>query len=221
MKLRLYIGILTLFTLLFIASCVKRVPKWYSAPSFKEVVESPLQDMFDHKLLAQLGANVVPIPAPEYDEELKGFVNQFVEDAKNRGVLISSERVKLLRKVVWVDRLTISPGKIGVMASCNRFFSNQTTLSGKKPVNWMTIEVLRESTKRYTGDHEKSVILLREIMYHELGHCLGGWSHLKTKKGIMSASFSKGNKRAFKEWRPLVDEMFSPEYLADMDKSPL
>jgi len=178
------------------------------------ILDTPVEDLVHHTLLDIADIGVVDLPPRIYEEELMAFVTPFVEDAKKYGINIPKETQNMLRQVVYVDKLSMQGGP-GVMAACNRYYTYQKTVSGRKKLNWMTIEVLRKESRDYTGDDEsKRLILLREIMYHEIFHCFFNKGHLPPgKSGIMSATFTKGNKRAFRQWPALVEEMFSKEYI--------
>ncbi|NRA44906.1 MAG: hypothetical protein HRU09_08130 [Oligoflexales bacterium] len=188
-------------------ACAHKQRKW--------LLETPVQDMVSHTLLESVGFRVLKLPELAFDDDLKPFIGQFVEDAKKRGVVIPEDTRQKLRQVVYVDKLTMQGGP-GVMAACNRFYTYVGTVGGKRKLNWMTIEVLRKESAEYIGTNkEDAIIKLRELMYHELFHCFMNKGHLPPDyDGIMSPTFIKGSQRAVKEWDALVDDMFSPLYLS-------
>lgn len=199
-----YLGLAGLFYLIF-TSCASKKTRW--------LVETPLQDMVNHTLLKKTGMAVSELPPRIYDENLLPFVEQFIDDAAQRGVLIPEATRNKLRQVIYVKHLSV-PAEPGVMAVCNRYYSYETTLEGKKRLNWMIIEVLEKESQEYVGNHKHSTILLRELLYHEIFHCLLNKGHLPSgMDGLMSPIFKKGSQRAVTQWKELLDETFSPEYL--------
>ena len=79
-------------------------------------------------------------------------------------------------------------------------------------VKWLSIEVLRGDSEAFT---ENKPEWLRMLIYHELFHCFLGKKHLpEGYEGIMSAVLSKTDLRVFNAWDDMVEEMFSPKYLA-------
>lgn len=199
--------LLVLICLGVFLACAHRQQKW--------LLETPIEDMVSHTLLETVGYRVVDLPELAFDEALKPFIGQFINDAAKRGVKITDQTKERLRQVVYVDKLTVKGGP-GVMAACNRFYTYVGTIGGKRQLSWMTIEVLKKESTAYIGTNkEDSIIKLRELMYHELFHCLMNKGHLPSNyDGIMSPTFAKGSQRAVKEWEALVDDMFSPLYLS-------
>lgn len=188
--------------LLLLGGCLLRNPK--------EALKLPLTDVLDRRVLKIFGVSDNPQPDRFYDSRLRPFVGEFVADAKSHGVHIASEMVSRLRQVKYVnsfsDKLAAS-----VIAVCNRYTANQRTLGGGTvPLKWLTIEVHRARSSDFTTtDPAKELILLRELMYHELFHCLLNKGHLPANiDGIMSSTFSRGNLRSLKVWPSLVKDMF-------------
>lgn len=198
------VSAILLLLLSYMHGCAHKKPKW--------LVEASIQDVVNHTLLEKAGVKVVKLPERAYDQELYPYIQQFINDAKEHGVLIPSETSDRLRQVVYTDELSMKGGA-RVMATCNRYYSTQKTLGGSKKLHWMTIEVLRKETAEYVGTGSNKIILLRELMYHELFHCLFNKGHLPDgMSGIMSPTFKQGSKRAFTHWKQLVKDMFSAEF---------
>ncbi|MDD9951405.1 MAG: hypothetical protein OXT67_07545, partial [Zetaproteobacteria bacterium] len=175
--------------------------------------QAPLHDFINHELLDAAGVKNIGAPSYQYDDELKPFLQQFLDDAKKYKVDIPAEKVLELRQMIYVDQLS-STSHPGVMAACNRYRATQATVSGNRPLKWMVIEVLQEAVTHYAGTGKSRLILLREVMYHELFHCLMSKGHLpQGVSGIMSATFRRGDNRAHSQWDKLVTEMFSPEQM--------
>ena len=177
----------------------------------KELLSTPLDDVVNHDLLEGMGYTIHELPAQSYDPDLVKFVYQFIADAQERKFAITPESQAKLRRIEFVDELSLGKGA-GVIASCNRYYVFQTTVAGdKKELNWNTIEVLRTAAKRYAGT---STVLYREIMYHELFHCFLNKGHLPPGyAGIMSPTFVRGDTRADEDWKGLVDDLFAKDML--------
>lgn len=187
-----------------ISACKKRI-QWD--------VQAPLHDVINHNLLDAAGVNKIEAPTYQYDEELRPFFQQFIDAAKKHQIEISEEKKLELRQMIFVDKLT-NMSNSGVMAACNRYRASQATVSGNRPLRWMVIEVLNPAIDRYAGTGKSRVILLREVMFHELFHCLLSKGHLPTGvSGIMSATFRRGDNRAQNRWDELVKDMFSKNFM--------
>lgn len=189
------------------ASCASRKHRW--------LLDMPLEDIVHHTLLQKAGIATVSLPDKTFDVDLYPFVQEFVDDARVRGVEIDGDTQDKLRGLRFVDKLSI-PAEPGVMAACHRYYTAQATLGGSKMIAWLDIEVLKKESLTYadSGACERK-ILLREVIFHELFHCFLNKGHLPDGiEGIMSASFTKGNRRACTDWQGLVDEMFSPKYMS-------
>ena len=181
-----------------ILACKERPKDWINI----DTVAAPI----DAKLFG-----IKQPPKLDFDADLTIYLNNFLRDAKSRGVLINDKLRKRLRVIKWVDKFTSTSTSSSVLAMCSRYFSSQRSIAGVKEVRWSTIEVLKKRTLLYT---EGSETLLKELMYHELFHCLMNKGHLpKQYFGIMSPHFAKGSKRAYKAWDSLVDDMFSEFFI--------
>lgn len=181
----------------------------------KNLSEVPVGDMFHHMVGEKTASD--DIPPKQYDTAIASYLNEFLADAKAHKVAISEESVDMLRQIKYVDVLSTTKD-VGVIAACSRYYSYSQTLSGKKLLRWMIIEVLRKESEEYAeGDRRR----LQELLYHELFHCLLNKGHLPVDaegnqiEGIMSPVLNKYNPRlaTAESWNELVEEMFSKEYL--------
>ena len=191
------------------------LPLLFSCKSLLKV--GKVKDIFNHKIIWKK-AN---LPDPEYDAELKPYVDSFVADARKYGVNITDEAVSKLRLLRYVDKLSATSGE-GVVASCNRYYVESITQEGLKIYDekskWLSIEILYKESKEYTQGQEPK---LKELVYHELFHCLLNKGHLPAGyDGIMSAVLDQSSQRVFTEWDQLVEEMFSPQYLSIIPDAP-
>ncbi|MBI2601419.1 MAG: hypothetical protein HYW48_00035 [Deltaproteobacteria bacterium] len=187
------------FLLLFaeLYSCAHR--KWKTVRNFPDFVAIVFNQ-----------GETVELPERRYDKPLEAFLPEFVSDAGKRGVHIPDETADMLRQMIYVDKLTAA-NEPGVIAACARFYTWEKDIMEKRQVRWMTIEVLRKESEDYSGGDR---IRLRELVFHELFHCLLNKGHLpKGVPGIMAPTLNKSNPRVYTDWDGLVDEMFSQKYL--------
>ncbi len=147
------------------------------------------------------------VPSRRFDPELEHFIPEFVEDAKKRGVIISKSSIEMLRRIIYVDHLSVAAGP-GVMAVCSRYYAKSDSAN----MRWTIIEVLKNEIQQYVDGEP---LRLKEVLYHEIYHCFMNKGHLPSGiPGLMAATFSKTNQRVYKDWDGLLDEAFTKEYLA-------
>ncbi len=177
--------------------------------SIKKKVNNISEDIFDKVAPSQ------DLPPRYYEPEVTSFVGEFKRAAEKNFVEINQEMYDRLRRIEWVDTIASDPEGT-VLAACIRYsHTSSSALTGDVTVKWTVIEVLKSRVMAFTGD---SRIRLREIIFHELFHCLLGKGHLpENVNGIMSASLAKTNRRAYGSegysWDDLVSEMFSAEFI--------
>lgn len=151
-----------------------------------------------------------PLPPLQFDEDLEPFVGEFQEAAERHGVIIDPEMYRRLRQVKWVDNLSTGAGE-SVLAVCVRYRNSGTWLNTGVTYRWLIVEIHRERAEAFTRENR---IRLRELVFHELFHCLLNKGHLPDGvSGIMSATLHKGSRRALRDWNNLVEEMFSKKYI--------
>jgi len=154
------------------------------------------------------------LPELHYEPDLYAFMTEFIASSEEYGVDITDESIQTLRIIRWTDKLVAGDGP-GVLAACTRYYiADNSWLSSTPQIAWSMIEVLNAAKKEYTGENR---ILLRELVYHELTHCLMRKGHLPDGvSGIMSPTFSAGNQRAILNWPKLLEDNFSPYFLSLM-----
>jgi len=166
-------------------------------------------DLLSVNITNELGIDVTKMPSIQIDDGLKPYLSEFLDDATRRGVDIPQDTIDMLRQIKYVDVLSAGDAP-GVVAACSRYYAYDQTLEGKNKIRWMIIEVLQAGAAEFTGGN---LIYLKELLYHELYHCLLNKGHLPTGViGVMSAVLDKNDPRVITEWDQLVDEMFSAEY---------
>lgn len=199
-----------LFLVCGIIGCATRDRRFGSLPNLSI-------DQIVHKnFLEAVGVNLPKEPNTSVDAELSHYLNQFVEDAKERGRKVSANNLGRLRVVKFVEKLSRASGP-NVVATCNSYYLKKPTLSGGgKPVRWKEIEVHRDGAEAFRDGEE---LRFKMIMYHELFHCLFNRGHLpaydrKGNKlyGIMSEVLKKNTKLTWQKWESLLDDMFIHHY---------
>lgn len=180
-------------------------------PQLEKLADQPVGDIIGHNIADSLGLGSGEEPERFYDPQLVRFVYEFVANAKEHGVIILPATLDRLKQIKYVPKLSVGAGE-GVIAACNRYYIEVSTVGGSKQVKYLIIEVQTPAVQDFT---EGSLIRLRELMFHELFHCLLNKKHLPDDvAGIMSAKLTKGSTRAFTEWDQLVEELFSPKFIS-------
>jgi hypothetical protein len=108
--------------------------------------------------------------APEIEPELRGIFLDFMTDAKNYGRTNEIELYKL-KGIHWQEDLMNTDDAFGV---CNYFKSGNPVWPMED--RWIVLEPKLLNVP----------YLLKEVMYHELGHCLLNKGHSDNPKEIMA-----------------------------------
>lgn len=189
---------------------------WGMSGCKKKVISDPRLADFSSLKLPALPSSfgmtaAADLPDLYYDPDLYAFVSEYIKDTKSRGVEVADRTIQALRIMRWVDHLSVGEGP-GVMAACSRYYVTETKYFFEShEILWTMIEVLRGKAQEYTDGNR---LLLRELLYHELNHCLLEKGHLPDGvEGIMSPVFTEGDHRALKTWSQLLDDNFSQNYL--------
>ncbi len=162
------------------------------------------------------------MPERETDPELKGFVTEFLAAAKKYDHPIPSSAIDRLRVVVFVDDLadahaaygdagaaSSSPGS-EVAGTCTDAVVDDTMGAGA--MKWKTGE--KSWSEVWIGsdmrpDTAEQKLQLRELMFHELGHCLLGKDHVEdAPHHIMSPALSNDFPWLEQNWDRLLAELF-------------
>ena len=172
-----------------------------------KVVEK-LSDVTD--FISRVKLERVNLPEKYYEPDLYPTVENFFLDAEKRGVYIRDHMKEKVRMIKIVDKLSHESSR-SVIATCNRFTAYETTLGGRKAIQWKTLEFHK---RRFNNFHKGDPIKKKAIIYHECGHCYLDWvGHLPDGVyGIMSSRYGAADKRLKLDFKGLLDDMFSPEY---------
>lgn len=153
------------------------------------------------------------------DPYLATYIENFVADAQSHGVSLSGASLDRLRVVKFVDSVEHMQRMYGQAASdgdglagaCtdvatdNRVAAAGIQVAGEEK-RWQEIWIANSITNN--GDAPAPV--LRELMYHELGHCFLGLEHAApAPHKIMSPSVSGNVAFLSKNWERLVAELFA------------
>lgn len=156
-------------------------------------------------------------PAPFVDPYLESYIEAFVSDAATYGIAISGDRLSNLRIVKFVDSVEqqkqaygqASDGEELAGACTDVVLDNRTTAgiyaAGRRK-SWQEIWIANS----ITGAGPTPKLVLKELMYHELGHCLLGLDHAApSPHKIMSPAVSGDAKFLESHWTRLVQELFT------------
>lgn len=158
-----------------------------------------------------IGIKTIKIPEKNHDPKLAFYLEDFIQDAKERNRTVDAKALDSLKVIKYVDKLSRSNDK-RVVATCNNYF-----VKGKKITleryskRWREIEVLKKEAEAFSAGNE---VYLRMLLYHELFHCLYHKGHLpdvyndKKLYGIMSETLSTKNKEPVENWHGMLDELF-------------
>ena len=160
--------IVKIFILLLAFNCITY------CKSLRKLNISKIKDVFHHKIIWKKA----DIPKINRDPVLNEYVTSFVNDAREYGVNLTDGVVDKLRIMKYVDKLSVAAGE-GVVAACNRYYVESISQEGLKiyeeQKKWLSIEILKRESEEYTQGKEPK---LKELVYHELFHCLLNKGHL-------------------------------------------
>ena len=157
------------------------------------------------------------IPDRYHDARLQFYLDEFVADAHKNGVSVNVGTIDSLRVMKFVsdiDQEKISRGQpvsgdAGTIGTCASFSEQKTMNAGfktfySKPNGWNEIWIDDELDAK-----DSHPLALKELIYHELGHCLLGLDHVQPKPhAIMSPEMSLNGKWLTSNWDSLLKEFF-------------
>lgn len=165
------------------------------------------------------------LPSPFRDPYLEGYIDAFVADAAAHGIGINGDKVAQLRIVKFVDSVEQQKRSYGqasggeeLAGACTDVVVDNTMNAGLyksgERKTWQEIWI----SNSITGDAPTPALVLKELMYHELGHCLLGLDHAaQAPHRIMSPNVSGDEQYLKKNWGRLLGELFAsqPTLVAD------
>lgn len=159
------------------------------------------------------------LPLAFVDPYLETYIDAFVRDAATHGVIIPEQRLADLRIVKFVESVEREKQAYGQPSSGERLagactdvvIDNRNELQqikGGKKKFWQEIWV----SNNITSGTSTSPWVLKELMYHELGHCLLGRDHAAlSPHRIMSPNVSGDADFLAKNWDQLLADLFESQ----------
>lgn len=160
------------------------------------------------------------MPARAYDRELAPVVDEFLATARAFGRKIDGKVLDRLRIVAYVDDLVQKRLDYGQPAADGDDVAGTCTdaevedVQGIMKLRWKVTERhwsevwIAASFKPRSADDR---LILRELVFHELGHCLLGLEHYAGREHrIMSPSVSDDPQGLAASWAALTKELFTP-----------
>lgn len=169
----------------------------------------------------------IRMPSEEKDPTLSVYLKDFQQQGKSRGIAIDEENLTRLRVIMFVDDVAAKKSEYGQAVANGEDLAGTCTdaevddTMGTARLHWITgthkwSEVWVAASMN--GGSEDQKMSLRELMFHELGHCLLGRNHATgTEHHIMSPSLGNDPKWLRDNWPRLVDELFGRATLAPAD----
>jgi hypothetical protein len=158
------------------------------------------------------------LPDKYHDARLQFYLDEFVADALINGVVLkdsSLEALRVMKFVADVDQEKLARGQSvsgdsGTIGTCASFSEQKSMNAGfktfySKASGWSEIWIDDELS--VTDTHP---LALKELIYHELGHCILGLDHVEPKPhAIMSPEMSLNGKWLTSNWDSLLKDFFS------------
>lgn len=153
------------------------------------------------------------------DQDLGTFIAEFKAEAAARGRVIDGKLDDKLRRVEYVDDIDgkrrdygqTGPSPLELSGACTDARLDNVMGSGRFKVDmgeakWSEIWI---SAKMIRGARVPDRRILKELMFHELGHCLLDLEHKETgPHGIMSPVMHADPAWIEANWSDLLKELF-------------
>lgn len=157
------------------------------------------------------------MPSRYMDARLQFYLDEFVIDARNHGVNIDGKREDALRVLKFVDNVdeekrsrgqSVS-AEAGTIGTCASFEEQKTINTGFKTIKTDSYDWNEVWIDKNMASSTSHPLALKELIYHELGHCLLGLDHVQPKPHkIMSPEMSLNGKWLTSNWDSLMTELF-------------
>lgn len=170
-------------------------------------------------LVVGCGKQKSQMPDRHHDTRLQFYFDEFRVDAQRFNVNIDSNSVNSLRVMKFVSDVnsekvargqTVSENDSGTIGTCATFEERSGFNAGFKPLKTKTNawnEIWIDDDLTSTKAHP---LALKELVYHELGHCLFGLDHAASKPHkIMSPEMSLNGRWLTDNWDALLIEFFA------------
>jgi hypothetical protein len=149
----------------------------------------------------------LPIPERVISPYFQPYLDQFIIEASARDIQISSQIIDRLRRINFVDAFDDNPSRQETLGSCNYY---NEPLAPR--FQWKEIKILNPELWNYSSSGSTKPEETREVIFHELYHCLLERGHLPEDgpiDGIMLPMLTRYRSRVFNDWPGLLDDMFS------------
>jgi hypothetical protein len=160
------------------------------------------------------------MPARNIDDRLAHYIDDFVADAGSYGRVVAEDRLGELRVFTFVDNIgaqkqhygqAVSTADSDLVGSCATLRQQDDVGLGHaeyavKTYDWREIWLDRS----YEDQVENGTMALKELVYHELGHCLLDLIHApSTPHEIMSPAISGNSAWLTSNWSSLAETLFT------------
>jgi len=142
-------------------------------------------------------------PSIEFAAELEPLVEAYIADAEAANSPVPTEFREELVQVVWEDDMG-RDGDERVLGRCDRINENHQDLEQR----FRTIRIQKPDDRGYIGPIKVDLLVLKAVVYHELGHCLHDYrGHLpESSHQLMSSALPT---ERFHEFSKLLSRHFS------------
>lgn len=161
------------------------------------------------------------MPAEYIDAKLGGYLDDFLLDAKAHGKEVPAIVVGSLRVMRFVEDMDAQKAKYGqptggdedTVGTCASLDEVSTLDAGVRKLNlkeyeWREIWISRPYVQAKAEGLPD--LLLKELVYHELGHCLLQRKHAASKPHkIMSPEMTRDLAWVRANWPKMLDELFA------------
>lgn len=165
------------------------------------------------------GKNSKPANMPDrfMDTRLQFYLDEFVIDARSHGINIDGDRADSLRVMKFVDsvddekksRGQAVSAEAGTIGTCASFEEQKTINAGFKTIKTDSYDWSEVWIDNDLAAESSHPLALKELIYHELGHCLLNLDHVQPKPhSIMSPEMSLNGKWLTSNWDHLMKEFF-------------
>ncbi len=158
------------------------------------------------------------LPEKHHDARLQFYLDEFVADAEKNGVAVNAntiESLRVMKFVADVDQEKLARGQAvsgdsGTIGTCASFSEQKSMNAGfktfySKESGWSEVWIDNDLDTKDTHP-----MALKELIYHELGHCLLGLDHVQPKPhAIMSPEMSLNGKWLTANWDSLMKDFFA------------
>lgn len=159
------------------------------------------------------------MPDRHHDTRLQFYFDEFRVDAQRFNVNIDSQAVDSLRVMKFVEDVdseklargqTVNENDSGTIGTCATFEERSSFNAGVKPLKSKTIAWNEVWIDQGLASANAHPLALKELVYHELGHCLFGLDHASSKPHkIMSPEMSLNGRWLTDNWDALLIEFFA------------